>query len=297
MMGKFDLKKLAKFRRIHLNSAPPHESSLEFTYPVDWVEFNQMFFTKKNVLIEYPQGSEYNMLFLMGFYAGLKMARNVHIGMCNYGDRCGFPHCCEFAMRVGCRDVGDNVLFSYEPTPFQTYKNRVLECDEWVMNADIPPYPSTPPRTSDAAIIYDWILKTNGLVDLGVDYDEIVPKWLGMSQSRRKKFIDNLGHKKFIVAWDERGRKRMDEVLEKFPDEFVAIRYTKEKRLVDEWFSRNETMVDPAFDIHLLEPGISPRKVLLYAATNHLYDFRNFARVLPDVVKEFMSPKELKELL
>lgn len=288
MGKKFELKKLAKFRRIHLASAPPHEASLKLTYPVDWEEFNKAFFTKKNVLIEYPQGASYNMLLLMGFYAGLKMARDVHIGMCNYGDRCGFPHCCEFAQRIGRKDVGNNVLFSYEPTPFQTYKNRVLECDEWVMNADCSPYPTFSTKTSDAAVIHDYILQTKGLVDLGVNYDEIAPKWVGMNQPRRKKFV---------VAWEERGMAQMDEVLEKFPDKFVAIRYTKEKRLVDEWFSRNETMVDPAFDVHLLEPGINPRKVLLYAATNYLYDFRKFAKVLPDVVGECFSKKELNELM
>ena len=101
--------------------------------------------------------------------------------------------------------------------------------------------------------------------------------------------------RKFIITWDNNGKKQLDAMVAKYPDQFLVIPYTKEKRMVDEWYESNETMVDPGFDIQLMDGSLDKRKVLLYAATNHLYDFRLFAKVLPDVVEKYITKDELRD--
>lgn len=283
---KFDLKKLIQYKRKQLDCMPP-DSDLNVGFPVDWDEFNKMFFSKRNVIVEYPHHAEYSSLRLMGFYAGLKLAKEYRsIGICNYGPRNGFPHTTDFARSLSSKAGGNNILYMHDTLP----ENPQL-ADEWILNANWTPkvsYPST--ADSDGKEILAEIAKSNGFNYPEVENSDsrIIVGWEGKIKRPNTKYV---------IAWDDRGKEELEKLEDEYSDQFVVIHYTEEKRLVDNWFARNPTMVDPGFDIQLMNPGINPRRVLLYAATNHLYDFRNFARVLPAVVKEFMSSKELKELM
>ena len=283
---KFDLKKLIQYKRKQLDCMPP-DSDFNVGFPVDWDEFNKMFFSKRNVIVEYPNYAEYSSLRLMGFYAGLKLAKGERsIGICNYGARNGFPYTTDFARSLSSKVDGNNILYMHDPLP-----ENPQWADEWILNAEWTPKPSSPATPdSDGSEILAEIVKSNGF-----NYPEaknsdsrIIVGWEGKTKRPKTKYV---------IAWDDRGKEELAKLENEYSDQFVVIHYTEEKRLVDSWFTKKPTMVDPGFDIQLMNPGINPRKVLLYAATNHLYDFRNFARVLPDVVKEFMSPKELKELM
>lgn len=283
---KFDLKKLIQYKRKQLDCMPP-DSDINVGFPVDWDEFNKMFFSKRNVIVEYPQYAEYSSLRLMGFYAGLKLAKEERsIGICNYGPRKGFPYTTDFARSLSSKFDGKNILYMHGSLP----ENPQL-ADEWILNAEWTPHPSYPGTPdSDGSEILNEIIKSNGFNYPEVKNSDrrIIVGWEGKTKRPKTKYV---------IAWDDRGKEELAKLEDEYSDQFVVIHYTEEKRLVDSWFAKNPTMVDPGFDIQLMNPGINPRKVLLYSATNHLYDFRNFARVLPDVVKEFMSTKELKELM
>lgn len=296
---KFSIGQLAKWRRTQYQSIPqPMDGYMPF--PVDWDEFNKLFFSKRNVIVEYPSQSSYAALLMMGFYTALKVAKyNTYVGMCNYGAKNGFPYVMEFARRLTNKDVSDNVLFEYGTTPFSNYRNRVLECDEWIMNADwstTQPINLFPPKDlpCDGSEILKKIHETKGFAELDVNEELWTANrtLMGWEDKERKRL-----NRRFVIMWDDRGKEPLAEVMAKYPDQFLVIPYSPEKRMVDEWFARNDTMVDPGFDIKLMDGSIDARKVLLYAATNHLYDFRKFAKTLPEAVEPYISKQELKELL
>ena len=286
---KFSFSDLAKWKRIHGETincpgSPFSESSMLF--PADWSEFNNMFFSRRNVIVEYPKEFNISTICLMGFYSALKVAkRGINIGLCGFGGINGFPEIGTLTKKLSNKNWDENVLFIYSTTPFVEFRNRVLESDEWMMNAgDV---------KSQETIIKD-IHNTKGFSELNVNKELWTANRALMGW--RHTYEKDHWRRKFVVSWADSGRTQIDEVMEKYPDQFLFIPYTKEKRLVDGWYAKNATMVDPGFDIQLMNPEIDPRKVFLYAATNHLYDFRMFARLLPDAVEKYMSKEELKEL-
>ena len=261
---------------------------------VDWCEFNKMFFSRRNVIVLYPPGMYTNALMLAGLYSSLKVAKfGTHIGMCNFGSRIGFPSVIEFAKKIVNRpDLDKLVIYNNEPTPFQAYRNRVLECDEWILNAAWGPVKEHDKCSGETII--KWIDSTNGFSEFDVNMDlfnnnRVLVGWEGLKKPPRRKFV---------VAWEdgEAGRNALAQLMEKYPAKFLVVEYAKEKRMVDEWYNKNETMVDPEFDIQLMDESLDKRKVFLYVATNHLYDFRMFAKVLPDVVEKYITKDELRDL-
>ena len=292
---KFSFKDLAKWGRTQRDLLVHNYGNKDVISEgllVDWCEFNQMFSSKRNVILLYPPGMYTNALMLAGFYSSLKVAKfRKSIGLCNFGSRIGFPRVLEFAKRIVNRPSMDKlVLYTSESTPFQAYKNRVLELDEWIMNANWGPMNIRGDCSGET--IMEWIDSTNGLTEFDVNMDlynsnRILVGWESLEKPPKRKFV---------VAWEdsEVGRNALAKVMEKHPDKFLVVDYAKEKRMVDKWYDKNETMVDPGFDIQLMDGSLDKRKVLLYAATNHLYDFRQFARVLPDVVEKFITRDELQ---
>ena len=263
---------------------------------VDWCEFNKMFFSKRNVIVLYPPGMYTNAIMLVGFYSSLKMAKSgTSIGLCNVeSSRNGFPYVTKFARNlVNKPSMDELVWYTYESTPFQSYRNRVLERDEWIMNAEWGPVKEHDKCSGET--IMKWIDSTNGLFEFDVNLDlynnssRVLVGWESVKKTPRRKFV---------VAWEdsEAGRNALAQVMEKYPNKFLVVDYAKEKRMVDEWYRKNETIVDPGFDIQLMDGSLDKRKVLLYAATNHLYDFRKFAQVLPDVVEKYITKDELRDL-
>ena len=293
---KFSFKDLAKWGRTQRDMLVHNyggQDVVSMGLLVDWCEFNKMFFSKRNVIVLYPPGMYTNTLMLVGFYSSLKMAKfGTLIGLCDVGSRNGFPCVTKFARNlVNKPSMDELVWYTYESTPFQSYRNRVLERDEWIMGAEWGPVKEHDKCSGET--ILKWIDSTNGLTEFDVNLDlynsnRVLVGWEGVEKPPRRKFV---------VTWEdiEAGRNALAQVMEKHPDKFMVVDYAKEKRMVDEWYSKNETMVDPGFDIQLMDGNLDKRKVLLYAATNHLYDFRQFARVLPDVVEKHLSKDELRD--
>lgn len=289
-----DLVKWSKTQRDLLVQNYGNQDMLAKGLLVDWCEFNKMFFSRRNVIVLYPPGMYTNALMLAGFYSSLKVAKfKTSIGLCNFGSRIGFPSVIEFAKKIVNRPIMDGlVIYNNEPTPFQAYRNRVLECDEWILNADWGPVKEHD-RCSGETIL-KWIDSTNGFTEFDVNMDlynsnRILVGWEDLEKPPKRKFV---------VVWEdgEAGRNALAQVMENYPDKFLVVDYAKEKRMVDRWYASNETMVDPGFDIQLMDGSLDQRRVLLYVATNHLYDFRKFARVLPYAVEKHLSKDELKEL-
>ena len=77
----------------------------------------------------------------------------------------------------------------------------------------------------------------------------------------------------------------------------MFIEYGREKEFVDKWFSGNDTMLDPMFDIGIMDRTLDMRKVLLYAATNHLNQFREWGRFNPELLEKCFSKDDIKELM
>ena len=292
---KFNFKDLAKWHRMQLDCIDqPVDKNISL--PVDWCEFNKMFFSRRNVIVEYP-GQKYatSTKMLMGFYSSIKMAKdNSCVGICEYFR--GFPGIRKFAKKLSNKNLDDNVVFTSSITPFKDYRNRVLECDEWIMNADwttlLPSYPQND-STYGGSLILNDIHNTKGFSELDVNKELWMANrtLVGWEDKERK----SPWRRKFIITWDNKGKEQLDEILAKYPDQFLVIPYTKEKRMVDKWYESNETIVDPGFDIQLMDGILDKRKVLLYVATNHLYDFRLFAKVLPDVVEKYITKDEMRD--
>ena len=290
---KFSFKDLAKWRRMQLECIDqPLDKNTPF--PVDWCEFNKMFSSRRNVIVEY-QSQKYATAtqMLMGFYSGVKMAKdNVCVGLCEY-TRNGFPGIRNFAKKLSNKNLDDNVLFTSSSTPFNDYKNRVLECDEWIMNVG-DSYGLDYLTEINLTIILKAIYDTKGFSELDVNKELWTSNRILMGWKEKKRKSN--WSRKFIITWDNKSKRQLDEMLAKYPDQFLVIPYTREKQMVDKWYESNETIVDPGFDIQLMDGSIDKRKAFLYVATNHLYDFRMFARVLPDVVGKYITKHELKEL-
>ena len=293
--SKFALKQLGKLRRSYLDCVGEHHEMNKTSFPVDWLEFNKMFNTKKNVIVEYPTGQWAESRFLVGFYAAIKVAKhNVCVGICEFS-RNGFPGIRNFAKKLSNKNMDDNVLFTSSTTPFKDYKNRVLECDEWILNADWSTlHPVYPPddHSCDGGVIFKAINDTRGFSELDVNEELWTANrtLVGWEDKERKRL-----NRRFVIMWDDKGKDALADVVAKYPDRFLVIPYTKEKRMVDKWYESNETMVDPGFDIQLMDGSLDKRKALLYAATNHTYDFRLFAKVLPDVVGKYITKDELRD--
>ena len=71
---KFDLKKLVQWKRKQSEVVNTYDS-WNCNFPVDWLEFNKLFFSKRHVIVEYSQDNAYGALLLASFYAVLKMAK------------------------------------------------------------------------------------------------------------------------------------------------------------------------------------------------------------------------------
>jgi hypothetical protein len=287
---KFPLKKFAHWRREQLGSMPPSGKRETPTFPVDWEEFNKMYFSSRHVVVEYSpltQNRVLGSLALMGFYSALKVAtEGSSVGMCNFGQKHGFPYC-DDCMRKLTSKTRSYLFYTYNELP-----EKPLLADEWVLHANWSPIPDWSDNKQDGQVILEEIVNTKGFrtwLDKPKDDTKIVIGWEGKDQPQRKR--------KVLMAWDSRGKEGLDFLKENYKDDFVFIPYTKEKNMVDTWFENNDAMLDPGFDIKLMEPGLNQRKILLYVATNHLYAFREYARVFPEVVGQFLTKQELKELL
>lgn len=100
---KFELKRLLQLKRKQ-DAVVKEYDPVSCDFPVDWQELSKLFFSKRNVIVEYPGNNPYGALKLAAFYVVLKMVREgASIGMCNYGQYNGFPYFHQFAKSISSK--------------------------------------------------------------------------------------------------------------------------------------------------------------------------------------------------
>lgn len=278
---KFEISRLVNIRKQVVNALKdnkfynaPDDTKFSCQVCVDWNEFNKLYFSKRNSVIQslgYANkcDSGYNTISL---YAAMKMAfdlKQVHI-VTNYN---------HFSFRfnefynaivpskniTGCK--GRLNLFPYHTT--HSSFDTICNCDEIVMIPDA------------------FSSVSHGTLNF---IDAI------LNELAKPRFRDV---KLTILTHDIKEKHGDSEVLykglkERFPD-FLYFDYTKEKEFVDNWFDGNDTLIDPEFDIKVLDPALDKKKVWRYLATNHKYKFREYCKLDREFVIKDMPMKELKD--
>lgn len=139
-------------------------------------------------------------------------------------------------------------------------------------------------------------------------FDEYVPnpcttlKDVEDALSRNK--MDKIGNPRvtaaFIITKDNVDEYRaLKSRMAELKDDVYFIDYTPEKMFIDQWFSRNKTSLDPEFDMELFShiKEWDMKSLFTYMATNHRYQFREYAKFNPELMAKFMQPQRIKELM
>ena len=288
---KWGFKKLASIRRTlsrgyAIEDIVPERNAFD-GIPIDWYEFNKLYFSSRPVVVECPYGMWDKGDVLMSLYAGLRMARdNRALAVfsdsndarvlksdgfyeCLAGKKEWKPKCDRFSICKGLDQLNPDVA------------------DDWIAYANWSGEITDPYVDAHNIVAFDileWIERTNGFKD-----------FMG-SVTTPQYYRHTVYPKKFVVLWDSANKDDYIRLKEKFGDKFVFLDYTKEKKLVDDWFKENDTMLDPMFDIRMMEPGMDMRKILSYMATNHIYNLREYAKLFPEVVDRHFSKDDLSDM-
>lgn len=253
------------------------EGSVFDSIPIDWYEFNQLYFSSRTVVVECPHHMWHNGDHLMALCAALRMSRdNRRVAVVSQ----------KFDAVAVKADTFYNSLTLRKDWKAKMERlalfNHVSEidmdvADDWIAYAN---------WTNDASIaseVLGWIGKTNGFKDIE-------------EPEHPRYYRQTVFPKKFAVLWDSTNKKDYLKLKEKFGKKVLFLDYTHEKEMVDEWFVENKTMVDPMFDIKFMEPGLNMKKVYAYIATNHLPKMREYAKLFPEIVEQHFTKEELGEL-
>ena len=255
--------------------------------PVDWNEFNKLYFSSRPVVVECPYDQwRSNGDDLMSLYAALRMAKdNRRVAIMAHGEDCnGMMSDRFYDAIVHKKDwkpkVDRLVRFRH------THQINPDDADDWVAYVNWSEYDNSigerqsPPLALE---VLEWIETTHGFKDF-----------------QGKKFPRYYRHtvypKKFVLLWDSLNQDGYKELKEKYGKKFVFLDYTREKKKVDDWFKENDTIVDPMFDISISEPGLDMKKVFAYLATNNLLQLRAYAKLFPETIAQYFTKEELGEL-
>ena len=283
---KWGWKKLADIRR-----KLTRENSDWFDHPlgvipVDWNEFNKLYFSSRPVVVECPywrwnkDGDD-----LMSLYAALRMSKdNRGVGVIANGSDCSGLMSDRFydaLTQTKNWKAKTERLVRFRDT-------RSINCnsaDDWIAYAnwselDMIGSGSDEPIGED---ILDWIHRTNGFKDF-------------MGKSSPRYYRHTVYPKKFVILWDSLNQASYRELKEKFGKKFLFLDYTREKKMVDDWFKDNDTIVDPMFDITFSQPGLDMKKVFTYLATNYLVQLRAYAKLFPETIAQHFTKEELGEM-
>jgi hypothetical protein len=270
------------------NINPYHSDTRDISLgsiPVDLGEFNKLLFSSRPVVVECPYSRWKNGDALMGLYAALRAAKfNRKIGVfADYGDAdflldpsfynalCRATDWKEVSKRLRLVRDGKQLDFTL--------------ADDWIFYTNWTEKRFEIDSTENAALdTLRFINDTNGFKDLETFTE---PKYVGERFDYPKKIV---------ILWDATNKEVYECLKRDCGKRFVFIDYTKEKELVDDWFDNNETMLDPTFDMKLMDTGLNLRNLFHYAATNHLYKLREYAKVLPEVVCKHFTNDELRDL-
>ena len=280
---KLDIKQILKLKRkVGMNKINP------LPFPVDFKELSDIFSTKKNVIIQCPHHLWDNGDTLMSFYSAVKEVLDCRkIGLiAGYYDA------------PGIKNGGYYNALSNATNPLDAWK-RVLnwnsgtchcwQADEWMMYI-----PGSKDRTfnslpSISISFIDMLEESEGFKQWQEETKRISKTTFDICNQRERT--------KVVVLMDMNLKDKYEEFKQKYPRQFMFIDYTPEKELVDEWLYGHleRKFLDPEFDIRMM--GLDQKKVLMYAASNYLYKFREYARTMSYVVKEHMPKKALREFL
>lgn len=284
---KFDYRKLSNIKKNLVTHLWESEHSTDI--PVDWSEFNQLYFSNRPVVVECPSEIWSNGTGLMAMTAGMSMAYEHR--------RTGFFASGDDGYTSSMAEIYYDVLANKKDKTLRTGRNVLFrefnrldfdQADDWMFFMNF----------SHGFVEHDDEIYTKQFLAILESTDgfksgdfakEIKPRFYGEVTPPRKTAT---------VLWDtSEGKELLDIIKEKYNRAFVFIEYGREKEFVDKWFSENESMLDPMFDIAIMDRSLDMRKVLLYAATNHLYKFREWGRFNPELLEKCFSKDDIKDLM
>ena len=284
---KYDYRKLSNIKKRLVNYLWESEHSTDI--PVDWAEFNQLYFSNRPVVVECPSGVWSIGTGLMAMTAGMSMAYDRRrVGFFASGDD-GYTSSLAdiyYDVLVNKKDktlrVGRNTLFR------EFNKLDFAQADDWMFFMNFSHGFAEREDENYTKQFLEILDSTDGFKS-GDFAKEIKPRFYGEITPPRKSAT---------VLWDtSKGKELLDTIKEKYNRAFVFIEYGREKEFVDKWFKENETMLDPMFDIAIMDRSLDMRKVLLYAATNHLYQFREWGRFNPELLEKCFTKDDIRELM
>lgn len=278
---KWGFKKLASIREklskgYAIEDVLP-EGSVFDRIPIDWYEFNQLYFSSRPVVVECPHTMWHNGDHLMALFSALRMSRdNRRVAIVSQ----------KFDAVAVKTDTFYNSLTLKKDWKSKMERlalfNHVSEIDMNVAD-DLIAYANWTNDASIASEVLEWIERTNGFKDI--------------EESEHPRYYrQTVFPKKFVVLWDSTNKKAYLKLKEKFGKKVLFLDYTHEKEMVDEWFVENKTIVDPVFDIKIMDPGLNLKKVYAYIATNHLPKLREYAKLFPETMEKYFTKEELGEM-
>lgn len=283
---KWSLKKLGNLRERIAHEHIIHSEHVVDgigSIPVSWNEYNKLYFSSRPVVVECPcdrwvQGDQ-----LMAFYSTMRQVFNSRkVGI--------------FSTRNDAREVTEDsyyeALWGLGP-----HKSCAPKSERLVYLMRNEPGEDKLPKIADDWIMYSFGASPTQAVSIMkvIDESDGFKKW--DDEKYRQKSFWEVGPKKKVVILAGRGSEDIyPKLKEKYGKRFVFIDYTPEKELVDNWFSENQSIVDPLFDIQISSNSIDKRKVFTYLATNHLYNLREYAKIFPDDVKKWLTIDERIDL-
>lgn len=284
---KWGWKKLSDFRHKLTRENSDWFNHPLGSIPVDWDEFNKLYFSSRPVVVECPYdqwvsaGDD-----LMSLYAALRMAKdNRRVAVLAHGGDCGALMSDRFY---------DAIVHKKDWKPkvdrLARFRNSNQmnpdSADDWIAYAnwsEISNCIGDDKTVMMGLNVLEWIETTHGFKDFVGNH---APHY----------YRHTIYPKKFVVLWDSLNQTAYKELKEKFGKKFLFLDYTREKKKVDDWFKENDTILDPMFDISISEPGLDMKKVFVYLATNHLLHLRAYAKLFPETIAQYFTKEELGEM-
>ena len=273
------------FRRLHALKTKMdlgHPGGVGF--PIDWSEFNKLYSTSAPVVVRCPRRCWDKVEGFLAFYAGLRAVRDdrvVGVVTDNFFANHSILRNAVDAISPakGYGIMRDNIFDVKDPLQMS-----VNDADDWVFALN---WGATEPLSP---LCYNSLKVLNASNGFKAWDDEIYRAQVFFGEPMRPR-------KKVVVFWSSEDDKFFPQTKEKYKDRFLFIDYTREKQLVDEWFDGNETMLDPMFDIMIMDTGLDLRKVFMYAASNYLRGFKEYAKVFPDTVGRYIGERAFKAFM